>query len=388
MIYEITTQNLSEARSSMIYKVYSDNGFPSINNPYILTLVVWRGDINDPSAGDEYKLKVYPDILEKATFNISDIIQGYFSDIKHDMNVDNLNDLVVNYHVTVGLADGTDTVSDTPFTKQAQYGYNLYYEDVNALNSREKDGFMTTHSIIEMPTGENFSVYIARGRNGDGRAIRLTKGDGTFIADYALNMDPVGESNETLHRYEIDLETLDEGTYKIQILDSTGSPIPDPPNINRRRGLDVFYNTSVGDPITIKLKDVDKCKYYYHKLNFINIYGVWDTIYLFGAARATLNTDFEKGVKYVDPDTEWLSGVGSSINFNKSAIEQLKYNTGWIHETEAAVIKQLFLSDRIVMDGISVRLIDKSFITKRKSLDKVINYELVVEASFFYMNSI
>jgi hypothetical protein len=86
--------------------------------------------------------------------------------------------------------------------------------------------------------------------------------------------------------------------------------------------------------------------------------------------------------------------LGQSQVFNKNGTQTIKLNSGWISESEVQLIKQISLSENLIMmdtvdaSFVSVKLKNATFVEKTKLNDRVLNYEIELEYANPMINNI
>jgi hypothetical protein len=137
------------------------------------------------------------------------------------------------------------------------------------------------------------------------------------------------------------------------------------------------------------IKMIPQCepKYTPIKCDFVNKWGAWQSITFFKRSDETLEV---KGSKYqLMPSSEDYSvykGEMQSFNVNGKVI--IKVNTGWVGEHYRDIIKQLMLSETILLDDKKVIIKTESIELFKKVNTKVINYEMTFEYAFHEINKV
>jgi hypothetical protein len=84
----------------------------------------------------------------------------------------------------------------------------------------------------------------------------------------------------------------------------------------------------------------------------------------------------------------YLTNEGQRKTFNTNAKEQIKVNTDWVEESYSEVIKQLMLSERILLDKTPVKINTKSTELFKSINTHMINYQLDFEYAYDTINSV
>lgn len=125
-------------------------------------------------------------------------------------------------------------------------------------------------------------------------------------------------------------------------------------------------------------------KYEPVECSFINKLGGWSFITFFKAKTNSYNVE-SKEYSFLQ-DIPYSTFVGEKKSFNYDLRENIKVNTGFIEENYENVIKELMVSDTILLDFKPVTIKTKSMQVKTSLRDKVINYEIEFEYNFNLMN--
>jgi hypothetical protein len=131
-----------------------------------------------------------------------------------------------------------------------------------------------------------------------------------------------------------------------------------------------------------------ECKYTPIKCDFVNKFGAWQTEWFFKASNKSItseNTEYNlMPATYPNYNTQ----EGQRKTFNTNAKEQIKVNTDWVDESYSEVIRQLMLSERILLDKSPVKINTKSTELFKSINTHMINYQLDFEYSYDTINSV
>ena len=121
--------------------------------------------------------------------------------------------------------------------------------------------------------------------------------------------------------------------------------------------------------------------------SFINKKGGWEFLTFFKATTQSVtmeNTSFKLNPSGISYDTR----KGQIKNFNTNGNESIKLNTGWIEEIQNETIRELMLSETILLDNKPVSLMTKQTILKTDINDKNINYTIDFNYNFELINNV
>jgi hypothetical protein len=132
----------------------------------------------------------------------------------------------------------------------------------------------------------------------------------------------------------------------------------------------------------------EECKYTPIRCDFVNKYGAWQTEWFFKASNNSIsveNTEYNlMPATYPAYDVQ----EGQRKVFNTNAKEQIKVNTDWVNESFSETIRQLMLSERILLDKSPVKINTKSTELFKSINTHMINYQLDFEYAYDTINSV
>jgi hypothetical protein len=137
------------------------------------------------------------------------------------------------------------------------------------------------------------------------------------------------------------------------------------------------------------IKMIPQCepKYTPLKCDFVNKWGAWQSITFFKRSDESFEV---KGSKYqLMPSSEDYNVYkGEMQSFNVNGKESIKVNTGWVDEHYKEIIRELLLSETILINDNKVVPKTQSTELFKKVNTKVINYTLEFEYAFAHINKI
>ena len=149
--------------------------------------------------------------------------------------------------------------------------------------------------------------------------------------------------------------------------------------------LEVYRDTVL--QATYTFLETCEPKYTPINLDFINKYGAWQRLMLFKASYDNFDVSMTDYNMMSDtPNYNILKGRKQVFNVNGN--EKIKANTGWVAESYKEVIKQMMLSEILLMDNKPVKLSSKSTELHKSINKKMINYELSFEYAYMTINTI
>ena len=150
----------------------------------------------------------------------------------------------------------------------------------------------------------------------------------------------------------------------------------------------LLYDVTNDEMLTaIRTRPVEECKYTPVKCTFQNSLGGWQFLTFF---KAQTNSISVKGSEFnlLPNQLEYNPLRGQSKVFNLNGSQTIKLNTGFVDESYNILIRDLLLSETVLLDNKPVKVKTQSMTYKTSLKDKMINYEIDFEYSFDLINNI
>ena len=136
---------------------------------------------------------------------------------------------------------------------------------------------------------------------------------------------------------------------------------------------------------TYRFEEVCESKYTPIECDFINRYGMWQRVIFFKASKKEMTmSDNEYSLMPTNLNYNIQNPIKKSFNVNGQ--ESIMCNTGWVVEGYSEVMKELLLSETILLDAKPVKLTTKNVKLMTHLNDKLINYELKFDYSNLMLN--
>jgi hypothetical protein len=151
-----------------------------------------------------------------------------------------------------------------------------------------------------------------------------------------------------------------------------------PAYVNEGNKVEILVNSAITYTYNFRLQD--ECKYTPINCDFVNKQGVWQRLVFFKKSSSSLvmkNEEFD--LMPSSPNYNVLDNVRST--FNTNAMETITCNTGWVFEAYSDVMRQLQLSEKILLDDVPVLVSSKAVNLQKNINDKTINYEVTFRYS-------
>lgn len=131
---------------------------------------------------------------------------------------------------------------------------------------------------------------------------------------------------------------------------------------------------------------IEECLYTPVKVDFINKYGAFQREFFFKASMDNIEVT-NKDYNLMQPYNYSLTG-GQRTTYNQNGLQTIKVNSGWVEEDFKDNLKQLMLSEKVLVDGKPAILKTKSIELNKSINTKQINYSLEFEFAYDLINSI
>jgi hypothetical protein len=137
---------------------------------------------------------------------------------------------------------------------------------------------------------------------------------------------------------------------------------------------------------TWTFKPIEECLYTPVKVDFINKHGAFQREFFFKASNDNIEVT-NKDYNLMQPYDYSLTG-GQRTTYNQNGMQSIKVNSGWVEEDFKDNLKQLMLSEKVLVDEKPAILKTKSIELNKSINTKQINYSLEFEFAYDLINSI
>lgn len=335
-----------------------------VRSPYILSqagvandsircdLYLWNSPASIPATPNRVVSKPIPSTIQTTVyFDISEYCRSYINPISYT-EVNAVTDLPVNEYCFCTAKVYKNSVLQTTYTFICFDGYGYF-----------ADGQNPTYNDILLDVD---TYQIKTNANSGGLTIY---NDGTvawYVKYRALSL--------TGTTYSDNISGLQYVPYIRDNFKGTGGNV-----------LEVYRDTVLQATYTF----LETCEPKYTPLNldFINKYGAWQRLMLFKASYDNFDVSMTDYNMMSDtPNYNILKGRKQVFNVNGN--EKIKANTGWVSESYKEVIKQMMLSEILLIDDKPVKLSSKNTELHKSINKKMINYELSFEYAYSTINNV
>lgn len=139
---------------------------------------------------------------------------------------------------------------------------------------------------------------------------------------------------------------------------------------------------------TYNFKRVEECKYTPVIVDYVNKFGAWQRMYLFKASYDSMETTQDEYNLLQADLVDYDVLEGQKKQFNTNAKESLKGNTGWVDENFKVQVKELILSERILVDNKPAKTRNKTLDFVKHINQNLINYTLEFDMNYEKINSV
>jgi len=158
-------------------------------------------------------------------------------------------------------------------------------------------------------------------------------------------------------------------------------------NVNEGNKVEILNGASAVQA-TWYFYPLEECKYTPVIIDFVNKYGAWQREFFFKASNDTLSVENTEYNLLQTDSFNYNTLEGQRKVFNANGKKSIKVNTGWVYETWKEVLKQIMLSERILIDNKPAKINTKSTELFKSINTKQINYSLDFEFAYDVINSV
>lgn len=135
-------------------------------------------------------------------------------------------------------------------------------------------------------------------------------------------------------------------------------------------------------------RPIDECRYTPIPVDFINKYGAWQREFFFKASFESFESTSNKYNLMSNDYAFYNIPDGTTREFNKNGRTTLRLNTGLRDESFNEAVKQMILSQRILINNIPYTPKTTSADLLKNINTKIINYTIEFEAAFDMINNV
>jgi len=130
------------------------------------------------------------------------------------------------------------------------------------------------------------------------------------------------------------------------------------------------------------------CRYEPVLCDFVNKYGAWQRTWFYAASNNTLSVENTKHNLMQSTFPIYNTLEGQTKSFNTNGKNSIKVNTDWVDESYNDLLKQLMLSERILINSLPAILKTQSTELFKNINQKTINYQLEFDFAYNTINNV
>ena len=340
-----------------------------VRSPYILSqagvandttkceLFLWNDPASIPATPTRTLSKPIPSSIQTTVYyDISEYCRDYIAHLKYNEVITDTPVAVGEYCYCTAKVYLNEVLEDT-YTFVCFDGYGYF-----------ADGMNPTSNNVLMDEG---TYQIKTNANSGGITIH---NDG--VDSWGVTYKPLGASFPT---YTDAMSGVSYAPYINENFKGTGG--------NR---VEVTKDDGVNPPVVMAsftFLEVCEPKYTPVNLDFINRWGVWQRIVCFKASFDNFDV-MSNEFNMMSPTPNYSIYANRKQTFNTNGNDKIRVNTGIVDESYKGVIKQIMLSEKIMLDDKPVKLSSKSIELPKSVNKKIINYEMSFEYAYQTINTI
>ena len=282
-------------------------------------------------------------------------------------------DFIVNFNNTGGtVTNDTGSSAIFPVTD----GYKRYEDSAETAYT---DGFLTSVDTIYVPENASQMIPISLGQRSSETVSEVTFKLGATGSSSTAIIDLSGAFHEP-EQPEGSVVYFPIGDTNLSTLltaFSYSGTLPSASNVSA-------YRLVIGSR-TLLVNKVCEAKYTMKQIIFLNRFGVWDTLNCFKASSDTFSVtkeSYNKATGSVSTSGVFTFDTDIKQDYNVNGTTQTTLNTGFVVEEYKEIIKELMMSEAVLLDGVRVKVVTAQQTLQKHINDKMINYTLQVEEAF------
>ena len=369
------------ARSPVLYSMF-DSNYDEVGFNYNLDVYLWAGAIGDKPATANYSLAKPPALNGTAIFNISSILTELFINYDFDfvtsLGPDDTGTVWYWVGIDYGYTYGATTSSTALTSLPCVNGFNYYQDGISYVPTNRLGASSASYFLSDRPLDCNVplntSMFLFLMNNSYLTSVKIKINSGAVTTTY------------TLSAYSSMVLAIPSGTKEV-----------DPMIAPALTTYSIYGVNSGGTTVTqvYNYTVIDTCLYGFRNLMFLNRYGVWDNIIIYGSQFEKIDVD--RGEVFNSPlyndstsAMTFKQRQGQYNNVNIHSREILTVNTGWIAESWNEVIKQMLVSPYLFdADTLEPFIVQNSNFNYKTGLNEgLINYTFELKYAFTAINTV
>lgn len=157
-------------------------------------------------------------------------------------------------------------------------------------------------------------------------------------------------------------------------------------NVNYKNKFEI-YNDANSVVFTCYFYPITECRYTPIRIDYVNKYGAWDRFWFFKTSNNSITTS-SKTYNTMQSNWDYDTKIGTTSVYNKTGREKIRLNSGFVEEAVNSQIRQIMLSEKILVDGKPAVLKTDSVELFKHINQKQINYTMEFEYAFDLVNNV
>ena len=325
-----------------------------------LELYIWKEGTTEPTSPQYNLSKNIPaSNLPSTTYNVSPYIREYISFDGYTVNV-----------------------SDTPEDTDTDFYTNVRIKSFYTTALSESEYSNTIHKAFD-----GYGTY-EEGYNPSLGSTTVLLDEGTYYYDENTHAGSINMNLADIQEY-VKYTNLNDGT-EINVSFSTNElrsynrvhtdNIADGNKLELYRGLNVLW--------TGYFKPQCELKYTPVYIDYVNRFGMWAITFMFKTSKDTFSTTSSEYNLMQSDLVNYSVLEGQRKQFNVNGQESIKVNSGWVREDYANELKQLLVSERILVNNRPAKCMTTSLDMQKSINDNTISYSLDFQFNNDYINSV
>jgi hypothetical protein len=408
----VSPQSLVGARSP-IYITANYSALATSLTDVQFEVFIWAGARNSRPVSAQYTL--FRDVFAgtDVSFDIAPMVREYLSNEYENFDGTTVayapdGSVVwvqIDYNVSYYNKSDPPTISNDTGSSEIFEASNGYHIFIEASNKEVNKGFASINAVKYIKDSGNEVVPVYLGKWGEGYDIYWAYKD-RVLADGGTVEGGSACANIGLHKveylgdsgYNVDLPITEAQLQGLQAEERVMLLPCGVTNLTTWLG-------SVGEPLVyvnyydLNLKDKDgttldtrrfyptcEAKYTPAHMQFVNKNGMWESVTFFKRSEEEVSTSGEQYRKSIGSSSS-AGFTYSTTNplyqrYNVNGRKRFTLNTGWVGEDYNAIMEQMMISERVMLDDVPVNVSTQSLTLQKSVNDKTINYTVQVEEAF------
>ena len=330
-------------------------------------ITIWNEGITEPILPTYTLTKNVPSSTNPlTTYNVSPFIREY-------INLSNTNGLYNTYNVDLNSS---------------------YYANVRIKRFKDVSGTFSLLNNITYKAFDGFGLF-TEGYNVDLGRVMLDEGTYTYhkpdLNNLSLDNNKAGDITIMTEVNDIvRYRNLSDGTITNETISTAGVRVfPRVHHTNLEDGNKFeLVNSTFGVDFTATFKPVCEERYTPIFIDYVNRHGAWSRTFLYKVSKESFNVTSKDFSSLHSDLVNYSVKEAQMSSFNFSGSESIEGNSGFVTEEFAEEIKQIMLSERILVNGNPAKMDTNSIDIQKSINNKTINYKLKFKFANNYMNSI